>query len=165
MKKFLLMMCLTIALLLPSKLNAQMSSAIVPTPFSFSVVGGYSWLSGVVGGEIQYGKFGVEGGWMPTSMPMSGEKIDSWGLAATYYTLPTGVDGTSFYGSVGVASQGYQYEDSWGYESTLPVTIIMIGSKYDVGGVFFKAGCGYGWCEDLGAFTFEVTLGFKLFGN
>lgn len=165
MKKFLLLICL-MAIILPSKLNAQMSTAtITPVPFSMSVVGGYSWINGVVGGELQYGKFGVEGGWMPTSMPMSGTRVNSWGIAGTFYTLPTNVDGSSFYASIGVASQGYQYEDSWGGESTAPVTIIMVGSKYDVGGIFLKGGCGYGWSETLGTFTFEITLGFKLFGN
>lgn len=165
MKKLLLMMCLTIALILPSKLNAQMSTATIATPFSLSATGGYSWLTGVVGGELQYGKLGVGAGWMPTKMPISGEKISSWGIAATYYTLPAGQEGMSYYLSGGIASQGYQYEDSWGEESTLPCTIITAGSKYDSGGVFLKAGLGYGWCSELGAFTFELTLGFTLFGN
>lgn len=165
MKKFLLVMCLMVTLMISSTVKGQTTTVTTPVPFSMSVVGGYSWINGVLGGELQYGKFGIEGGWMPTSMPMSGTRVNSWGIAATFYTLPTNVDGSSFYGSIGVASQGYQYEDSWGGESTSPVTIVMVGSKYDVGGVFFKAGCGYGWTEDIGAFTFEVTLGFKLFGN
>jgi hypothetical protein len=165
MKKVLLMVCLTVALLLPSKLNGQMSTSTLATPFSFSVVGGYSWLSGVVGGELQYGKLGIEGGWMPTSMPLSGTRVDSWGIAATFYTLPTGIEGTSYYFSGGMASAGYQYEDTWGGEYTEPVIILMAGSKYDVGGVFFKGGIGYGWNEEMGTFAFELTLGFKLFGN
>jgi len=169
MKKILVMMCLTVVLVLPSKLNAQMSNSTVVTPGSASIVGGYSWLNGVDGAELQYGKFGVEGGWMPAKMPLSGNKISSYGVAVTYYTLPAGQEGYSSYISAGVASSGYRYEitSNYGYsdEYVLPMTIIMVGEKYNSGGMFFKIGGGYGWCEEAGAWTFEITLGFTLFGN
>ena len=160
MKKSLLTICLTLALLLPLNSNAQ-------TPTTFNVTGGYSWLSGVVGGELQIGKFGLSGGWMPTSMPMSGTRINSYGFAGTIYSTKAGETGYSCYLSVGGATQGYRYEDSWGGESTAPMTIIMLGSKYDSGGFYTKAGLGYGWCSDpeVGAFAFEITLGLTLFSK
>jgi len=160
MKKVLLFLVMFVSLSMIT--NAQ-------TPMALRVQGGYSWINGVVGGELQIGKFGVSGGWMPCKMPLSGDKISSIGGALTYYTLPADEEGYSYYASVGVASQGYRYEltSSWGYgeEATLPMTIIMVGYKYDSGGVNFKLSGGYGWCEEAGAWTFEATLGFTLFGN
>jgi hypothetical protein len=161
MKKIFLAICLTLALLLPSNLNGQ-------TPVTVNVHGGYSWINGVVGGEAQFGNFGVSSGWMPTSMPMSGEKVNSVGFGLTYYSLKAGEPGYSGYLTLGFASDGYRYEDSWGGDATVPVTIIMLGSKYDSGGGFYsKAGIGYGWCTDpdVGTFAFEVLLGFTLFGS
>jgi len=160
MKKRLLMICLTIALLLPLNLRAQ-------TATTFSIHGGYSWLNGVVGAELQVGKFGISGGWMPAKMPMSGESISSYGFAVTLYSANAGETGYSMYLSGGGASQGYRYEDTWGGEATAPVAIIMVGSKYDSGGVYSKVGIGYGWCSDpeVGAFAFEILLGFTLFGK
>ena len=75
------------------------------TPFAFSAQGGYSWLNGVVGADLQFGKFGISGGWMPTKMPISGTKTSSYGaLYSGNY------DETTVYGSIGIASQGYRYE-------------------------------------------------------
>lgn len=158
MKKFLLLVCLTVGLILPSNLSAQ-------TPMSFSVHGGYSWLTGVVGAEAQFGNIGLAGGWMPTKMPMSGERIHSYSGAISYYTLKAGEEGSSFYVTLAEASQGYRYEDSWGGESTSPITIVAVGTKYDTGGVWSKIGVGYGWCDMGSAWTFEISLGFVLFGN
>lgn len=162
MKKLLIVIVMLMTLSIFSA-NAQ------STPFALRAQGGYSWINGVVGAEAQFGKIGLSGGWMPTKMPLSGEKISSIGGAITYYTLPADQEGYSGYVSVGVASQGYRYEltSSWGYgeEETLPMTIVMVGYKYDSGGVNCKLGAGYGWCEVAGAFTFEITLGFTLFGN
>lgn len=133
---------------------------------ALNIHGGYSWLNGVVGGEAQFGKFGISGGWMPTSMPITGERVNSYGFAASIYS--GGPDETStWYLSGGVASDGYQYEDSYGYGTTSPVTIFMIGTKYNFGGIYSKLGCGYGWCSDpeIGTFTFEFVLGFTLFNS
>jgi hypothetical protein len=162
MKKFFTIICLMVALLLSSiKLNAQ-STRI---PVAFNVQGGYSWLNGVAGAEVQFGHISLSGGWMPCKMPLSGSKINSYGGAISYYTLPVNQEGYSSYVSVGVASQGYRYEDTWGGEVIEPMTIIMIGEKYNVGIVSCKLGGGYGWCDQAGAWTFEITLGFTLFSN
>lgn len=156
-------MFLTVALMLSSNVKAQ-------TPITFSGQAGYSWLSGVVGGELQIGHIGLGSGWMPTSMPYSGNPVNSVGIYGTYYTLPAGQPGYGGYLSVGAASAGYQeeYYDSYGYYkgSTYPMTIVMVGTKWQgERGWFGKAGLGYGWCEYAEAFTFELTVGFTLFSN
>jgi hypothetical protein len=157
MKKILLTIYLAILFLLfSSNLSSQ-------TPYALSVQGGYSWLNGVVGGDLHIGNFGISGGWMPTKMPMSGLKINSYGFAATIYSGPP--DETSYYASIGVASQGFRYEDSWGGESTAPMTIVMAGVKSGSDQFTFKLGGGYGWCEYGNAWTFEISLGFVLFKN
>ena len=159
MKKLLLVAIMSVVMIsLSTTTKAQ-------TPMSFSVHGGYSWLTGVVGAEAQFGNIGLAGGWMPTKMPMSGEKISSYSGAVTYYTSKAGEEGSSFYITGAMASQGYRYEDSWGGESTSPITIIAVGTKYDAGGVWSKVGVGYGWCDLASAWTFEISLGFVLFGN
>jgi hypothetical protein len=161
MKKVLLTIFMSLAIIIASTTaNAQST----PTPYSISAHGGYSWLNGVLGGEVQFGHVGLAAGWMPTKMPLSGTKVNSGCFNATYYS-GTPVDDYSFYLSAGVSTAGYRYEDSWGGEDIEPITIIMLGSKYDSGGVYCKAGVGYGWCDQAGIVAFEILLGFKLFGN
>ena len=130
MKKFLLTMVLMMGILFSSNLKAQYSEVSSPTPFGISLQGGYSWLNGVVGGEIQYGHFSVSGGWMPTTMPVSGAKVTSGCFAGTYYSA-TSLNDYAAYISVGVSTKGYQYEDLYGNGGTEPVTIVMVGSKYE----------------------------------
>jgi hypothetical protein len=162
MKKIFITLSLILVLILIStNLNAQPSQ--VP-PYSISAFGGYSWLNGVLGGEAQFGHYAVGGGWMPTKMPMSGITINSGCFYGTYYT-GTPLDEYSFYISAGMATAGYQYEDSWGGQETLPITIIMGGAKYTSGPIYLKTGIGYGWCSEMGSFTFEIGLGFTIFGN
>lgn len=138
-------------------------SAQNETPIAFNVQGGYSWLNGVVGAELQIGHFGLSGGWMPTTMPLSGAKINSYSFAGTYYSEPNSQ--FSSYLSVGVASQGYRYEDSWGNGATAPVTILMVGLKEEADIFSVKAGLGYGWSDQGDAWTFEATIGLVLFSN
>ncbi len=157
MKKLILTIFVSLSLLLSSMtVNAQ-------SPYAVSVQGGYSWLNGVVGGDLQIGHFGLSGGWMPTKMPMTGEKISSTGFAVSLYS---GLyDESGMYVSLGSASNGYRYEDSNGYGATSPMTILMVGSKTGTDVVNIKLGLGYGWCDYGKAWTFEATLGIKLFGN
>jgi hypothetical protein len=159
MKKLLLITIVSVMMIFAS------TTVKAQTPMSFSAHGGYSWLTGVLGAEAQFGNIGIAGGWMPTKMPMSGTRIHSYSGAVSYYTLKAGEYGYSYYVTGAVASQGFRYEDSWGGESTSPMTIVAIGMKYDTGGVWSKVGGGYGWCADGNAWTFEITLGFVLFGN
>ena len=159
MKKLLLVAIMSIVMIsISTTTKAQ-------TPMSFSVHGGYSWLTGVLGAEAQFGNIGLAGGWFPTKMPMSGERIHSYSGAVTYYTAKASEEGTSYYISGAYASQGFRYEDSWGGAYTSPMTIITGGVKYQYGGVWSRVGVGYGWCDEDGAFAFEINLGFVLFGN
>lgn len=154
-------LCLFLSLLFTSTItNAQ-------NPFAVSVHGGYSWLNGVLGAEAQFGHFGISGGWMPTKMPMSGEKVSSIGFGVTAFT--GNPDELSYYVSYGIASDGYRSEttSNYGYsdEFTAPMNIIMVGCKSGTDTFNFRLGGGYGWCEYGGSWTFEVTLGFVLFSN
>ncbi len=162
MKKLLTILTVFVLLLVSSNLNAQST-----TPFAVSAHGGYSWLNGVVGGEAHIGHFGVSGGWMPTKMPISGDKISSVGFAVSAYT--GNPDETTYYISYGIASDGFRSEttSNYGYsgEMTAPMNIIMVGCKSGTDMVNFRLGGGYGWCEYGKSFTFEATLGIVLFSN
>jgi len=155
LKKILL---LTLIVLVPLISHAQ------KYPTSLSVQGGYSWINGVVGGDLQVGHIGLSGGWMPTVMPLSGDKINSIGFAATYYTGDFDEPFIS-YVSLGTATNGFRYEDSNGYEYSEAMTIVMVGFKGYSNNWTFKAGVGYGWCPSGEAWTFEVVLGYSLFNN
>jgi hypothetical protein len=159
MRKLLIVSMLTILFSLLS-----LSSNAQTTPTSFSVHGGYSWLNGVVGAELQSGCFGISGGWMPTTMPISGDKVNSYGFAVSLYSGPPS-ETISYYLSGGIASDGYQYEDSYGYGKTEAVTIIMAGTKYNFNSFYAKLGLGYGFCSEANSFTFEATIGIPLFKN
>ncbi len=159
MKKILIALFLMIFINLSSNLCAQSQT-------SLSIHGGYSWLNGVVGAEVQSGCFGIGGGWMPTTMPISGNKVNSFGFGISIYDGPPSQP-VLFYLSGGIASDGYQYEDSNGYGETKPVTIIMLGTKYNFNSFYGKLGVGYGFCDEsnASAFTFEALIGIPLFKN
>ena len=160
MKKLILSVFLSLALLLSvNSVNAQV--------YALSVQGGYSWLSGVVGGDLQVGQLGVSAGWMPTKMPLSGEKLSSIGVAGTLYS--GNYDESGYYVSLGVASNGYRYEysSSWGANDskTSPMTIAMLGYKYGSEDMNLKLGVGYGWCDYAKTWTWEITLGIPILKN
>lgn len=134
-------------------------------PWAVSAHGGYSWMTGVVGADIQFSYFEISGGWMPTSMPMSGEKINNVSFAVTANTLQPGDNGYGFYLTLASASDGYRYEDSWGSAETYSMTILGGGMRYNNGPLWLKGGGGYGWCDQGKAWTWEVTLGLMLFKN
>lgn len=127
---------------------------------------GYSWLNGVVGGEIFLHKIGVSGGWMPTSMPGSGDKISSGSWAVTFYSQP--MDEDSWYLSYGMAMSGYRSEisiNSSSYSSGVikPMNIVMAGWRIAGGtGFNMKLGMGVGWLPEMTVFTGEVTIGYAI---
>ena len=164
MKKLLLAIFMSISLIFASTiLSAQSTeSTQSTTPYSLSITGGYSWLTGALGGEFQFGNVGLAAGWMPTTMPLSGTKINSGCYAITYY-YPENNYFT--YASAGISTKGYQYEDTWGGAYTKAVTIIMFGEKWQGKRLWMKAGVGYGWCDEAKVWTGEITLGLILFGN
>jgi hypothetical protein len=124
-----------------------------------TVQGGYSWLNGIVGAEIQFVNLGISFGYMPTSMPLSGDKVASYSAALTWYGKP--YDQDCFYGSFGVASAGYTYEDNMGGSIVKQMTIGMLGYRFTSDlGLSSKIGVGYGWCDLAETYTWEWTLGY-----
>lgn len=134
-------------------------------PWAVSAHGGYSWLTGVAGADFQYEYVELSAGWMPTTMPMSGDLVNSFCFAVTGNTLRPGDDGVGGYLTLASSSAGYRYEDSWGYAQTEPITIIGGGLRYNQGAFWGKVGVGYGWADVTSAWTGEVTIGFIIFGN
>ena len=160
MKKLLLLLLIFFTL---GKVNAQYTEPAAPTisPRAFYVHGGYSWLDGVVGFNFQNNYWGIGFGWMPNSMPLSGERVNSFGMSGVIYSAPYYKD--ALYLKIGVVTNGYIYQDSYGYEYLSPMSIIMGGYKFGGETLALKLGLGYGWCEYGGTWTGEVTLGYALF--
>lgn len=134
----------------------------------FTVQGGYSWLNGLVGAEYQVGSIALSGGWFPTKMPGSDERISSFSGALTFYGGKW--TRSSYYISGGVASAGYRSEVSynggaWTDRVVEPMYIVMLGYKGTFENVHCKFGLGYGWCDYAGVATWELTLGWTLFGD
>lgn len=125
--------------------------------FGITPQGGYSWQNGVAGVELQYLNLAISGGWLPTSVPLTGTPVNSYSGAITWY-------GNAFdnggYVSFAVASAGYRYGSSFGDEEILPMSIIGLGYRYWMGPISLKFGAGYGWCDKMDAFTFEVLLSY-----
>lgn len=155
---------MVILILIPSTIIAQTDNTSHKSPFAFSVHGGYSWLDGVIGADFQSGLLGISGGWMPTTMPISGTRINSTGIALSLYSNPP-TESSAFYLSIGVNSHGYRYEDSFGNAQSKSMAIVMGGWKYNVNMLYLKMGSGYGWCDEAGVWTAEITLGINLFKN
>ena len=166
MKRIFTFLAMIVLIFLSQNVKAQYEQYTQKpiTPIAVSIHGGYSWLDGVVGVDFQSGLFGLSGGWMPTIMPMSGEPVNSIGVAASIYSGPPS-DPFTMYISGGIASAGYQYEESTGYGETQPMTIVMLGTRYNGNKIYLKVGVGYGWCDYADAWTFEGTLGFPIFKN
>jgi hypothetical protein len=127
----------------------------------FFLRGGYSWANGVVGGEIFYDKLSIGGGWMPNTSPLTGEYVSTMCGQISVHSNNTMYN--SVYASFGFATNGYQYEDSYGYYESETLLIGMLGYRWNVGVIDFKAGVGYAWCADAGIFTGEVGLGLRIF--
>lgn len=134
--------------------------------WAVSAQGGYSWLNGVVGGEFQYENFAFGMGWMPTTMPLTGDRVNSIGYQFTFYSGKYYESG--YYVSIGQASAGYraEYSSSWSSSSdTSPMTIVMGGYKGASKSFFYKIGLGYGWCDAANSWTGEIMVGIPLFTN
>lgn len=151
-------------------------SIIAFSQTNISIGTGYSWLNGVVSAEAQLGNFGIGAGWFPAKMPLSREPVSSFSASLTYYGKTNeflnqhknlfDFVGVTYYGSIGVASAGYRYEDnSLINEIVEPMTIGMIGLKSHIGKFGLKIGGGYGWCQYAGTFTWEAGLQYTLFSN
>jgi len=160
MKKLLVMFCIAISLLFAINMESKAQSAL-------TVQGGYSWLNGVIGLEFQVGKFAISGGYFPTKMPGSGDRVNSFSGAITWYGEDC--ETSSWYLSTGIASAGYRSESSynggsWEDGTVDPMTIFMIGYKGVSGNWTSKLGAGVGFHDDLRVFTWEFTVGYAI-GN
>jgi len=158
MKKLLLLIAFILSF---SLLSYSQSSA-------FSVYGGYSWVNGAIGAEYQFGSMAISGGWFPTVMPGSNERISSFSGALTYYG--GNWDNSAYYATIGVATAGYREQTSynsgvWTDDVISPMTIVMAGYKGTYKTTHCKLGFGYGWCNYGDAWTWEFTIGWTLFGN
>jgi len=130
---------------------------------AFTVQGGYSWTMGMVGAEYQYGHLAIGAGYMPTSMPGSGESLSSFSA----YGAWTGYDydESGYYLSLGFASAGYRSQmnyggSGWTDDVVSPMGIVNLGYKLQwYSGLNLKGEVGYGWCEYAGVFTWGVTAG------
>jgi len=130
---------------------------------AFTVQGGYSWTMGMFGAEYQLGHFAIGSGWMPTSMPGSGEKLNSFSA----YGAWTGYDydESGYYISLGFASAGYRSQmsyngGSWQDDVISPMGIANFGYKLQwYSGLNLKGEVGYGWCQYAGVFAWGVTVG------
>lgn len=134
--------------------NAQLED----TKSAFTVQGGYSWLNGVVGAEIQLYKIGFSGGYFPAKMPLTNDPISSFSFGISYY--PRAFD-DGIYLSWGLAGAGYRYETTNGDSDVKPMNIVMAGYRFWAGSLSMKGGAGYGWCSESNTFTGELTLGYS----
>lgn len=162
-------------LVLFSLMFAMSISAFSQTDFSLGL--GYSWLQGVVNAEAQFGHWGIGAGYFPAKMPGSGDPVPSFSGALTFYGKDNeflnnhnGALGACYYASVGIASAGYRYQESynggaWGNDIVEPMTIVMGGVKSYAGNFSFKLGLGYGFSPIANAFTWEVGLQYAIFSN
>ena len=120
----------------------------------------------MVGAELEAGHWGVGMGYMPTTMPGSGESLTSISWFVTYQDAVF-QESSGYYVSIGQALEGYRSEynynsTGWTDGTTAPMWIAMAGYKYNwYSGLNLKAGCGVGWCEYATVFTWEATLGWK----
>lgn len=160
MKKLFLTFILTISMIFIS-VNESYSQA------SLGVNAGYSWLSGIVGAEVEIGHVSGGFGYMPTSMPGSGEPVSSISWFVTYQDAVF-QESSGYYIGFGQALKGYREETSynggaWTDAVVAPIWIGMVGYKYNWdAGLNMKWGVGYGWCEYAGTFLWEITIGYKI---
>ncbi|MFW5847923.1 MAG: hypothetical protein ACOCVF_03305 [bacterium] len=142
MKKFLIILIISLFSL---SVYSQVSG-------SFNVNLGYSYLNGMIGGELQLGHIAFSGGYFIS-------EYESWSMAVSLYE--TEWDESSFYISYGIASTGYVNESPYGIILS-PTNIAMFGLRFGGDPMNLKAGMGYQWCEYDDGLTWEVTLGIVL---
>jgi len=173
MKKRLITILSIVAILFAVSVNTQAQMSVDLSPFV-----GYSWTStGVVGLEAQFGLIGLSGGWTPTKYPGSGDPLSSFSGSISIQTKTNeymnnayGADGACWYGSFGIATNGYRSQYSynggaWTDNYSQAMYIAMLGVKSYQGRWTFKVGGGYGWCSVADSFAWEVGFGYALFSN
>jgi len=125
--------------------------------------GGYSWINGVVGGEMFVNKISFGGGWMPNRSQISGKMLTTICGQVSFHASDPEYD-PSVYLSLGFASNGYQYTDDYGRYRTETMLVILLGYRYYTGKrIDFKLGAGYGFYDGGGTLTGEIGIGVKIF--
>lgn len=130
---------------------------------AFTVQGGYSWTMGMAGIEYQIGHSAIGGGWMSTTMPGSGESLNSF--SAYYAWTGYKYNQSGYYLSLGFASAGYRSQMNYNYSGWTDdvveaMGIVNIGYKIQFySGLNIKGEVGLGWCEHAKVFTYGLTAG------
>lgn len=124
--------------------------------------GGYSWTKGMFGLEWKSGHWGIGVGYMPTKMPMSGEKVTSLSASFSLYTVKPGDVNNGLYATIATTTAGYRMEDSYGNKEISPMTIATVGYISDLDVFNLIAGVGYGFYSGGSTFTYEIALGIRL---
>jgi len=118
---------------------------------SLTIQNGYSYSTGLIGAEYQFGKIGIAAGWLPLRTPETHKLISNYSAAVTLYGCDWNKSG--WYVSGAFASSAYLTEDL-----TSPMFISIIGYKQHIwSGLSLKGGAGYAWCKYSNIPVFEVT--------
>lgn len=128
-----------------------------------NIWGGYSWLNGICGAEVQLKNFGIGAGYYPAKMPDSGKNIASFSAALTYYSKSNKQlkpKDMCYYWSLGMASAGYRKDND-----VEPIYIGMLGLRLNFNKLQFKAGGGFGFNGMENSWKFEAGLSYRLFTN
>ena len=154
MRKFLSLLILLIALNLSVK-----SQTDQPESYFFARCG-YSWINGVIGGELFFNKVSIGGGWMTDVAPFTDNNISFICAQISYYNK--GTNENSNYCSFGMANNN-PYDNI--YETDQPETIFVgiLGYRWFCRNFDFKAGIGYGGANKYGRFTGEIGAGIKIY--
>jgi len=154
MKKLLLILLILIGISTQLKSQTKVQTALY-------VRGGYSWLTGVIGTELQINNFGFGFGWMPTPYLLNDQRINAYGIDVTYYNgLP---NQNSFYISGSYIINGYEYESDYYGTQIIDMMAILIGYKVSLSIFDLKFGLGTGFNSDNVIIIVEATIGLNIF--
>lgn len=150
MKKFLVLFTLIFALSISSFAQRAVN-----------LQAGYSWSEGALGIGYQFKTFELKAGWMPTSMPGSGDFVS--GFVGTIIMGPEW-DESGYYLSYAFNSVGYRSEISynggaWGSDVVEGMNILSVGYKAGSDFMYIKADIGYGWSGSGKGMSWGVVFG------
>ena len=124
----------------------------------FSVRGGYSYMTGVVGAEFMFKRFGFGAGWTPKQLQFydKTKDKDSFCVSASFYS--DGLEDNSVYGSIGYNSYIFEPTDKKTYGNGTFIVGYRIVQDY----LNAKIGLGGGFNSHQIALIWEITLGVDL---
>lgn len=159
MKKFLFVILMMLSFVL---VNAQDSTNKIGLSDVY-LKGGYSYHNGLVGTEVFFNRLSLGGGWMPHRITSTETKVNSVCLQLSVY-----FDGTqekSPYGSIGVSTDGYNYQNEDHTYSTENAISIIGGYRWVNKNLDLKMGVGLAGSRGNNYFTGEIVMGVRLFHN